>query len=255
MAFKRSYPKKKWGAKKRAVRGRPRMYRRKPVSVRTSVIKRMGTPVVLDNGGAQGFARLLRDGNGSMSIGTTQLGTFFNSSQVGLAQTFQLTSIPDYTDFTQLFDRYKITGVKLQFLYQSNVSIESRTDYPNQSIPTASVLPLLTSAYDFDDSNVPVVYSQVQNKSYAKKRILNGNREWSMYIKPRQTLAVQSAGGIALTSDRPHWIDSNSASVTHYGMKYWLDCLPLGKVDGESIYPTVQLTITPTYYLALRDPQ
>lgn len=223
----------------RVLRG---LYPRRPIATMTHVIKRLGQTVLVDNGGVTGFPRLQSSGGNSFTMGLPLAGALPFTTDVGLASKYELSSAVDYTDLTQLFDRYKIVGIKLKVLYQSNIGDVGRT-----------ALPVLYYAWDGDDNQSPSSAESVTTKAYCKTRILNGNREFSIYFKPRVAKELNQ-GPFAATgqsSEKAPWVDSNSPSVPHFGMKFWLANFVNGAVDA----PTALLRIQPTYYLALRDTQ
>lgn len=210
-------------------------------------IKRIGQQIRIANDptGSGGNPVATATGNGSLSVGTSSVDTM-NTRQVGASMLFKLDSLTDYNDFPALFDRFKITGVKLKFLYQSNLANSDSTTGTN-------ALPLLSYTFDADDASVPSNLEDVQRKQYCHQKILNGNYSFSLYIKPRILKEVY-AGTVSTgyNSAPAAWLDSNntaSIGLPHYGLKMWLNNWGPGNTKFH------QLTITPTYYLALKDTQ
>lgn len=162
-----------------------------------------------------------------------------NTQQFGFSYTAWLNQVIQTSEFTSLFDRYKILGVKLKCMYQTNVGAYGST----------GPLPILYSAYDADDNTVPANQIEVQAKGYCKTKILNGNKMFSLYFKPRIDKAVyQSGATFAYSSERVCWLDCANTSVPHYAQKFWIRNFPVAE-DGS------KLTIQPTFYLALKDTQ
>lgn len=187
------------------------------------------------------FPTLVQDGNGAMALGSIGTGILSNTAQFGMAYNFQLKQAVEYTDFTQLFDRYKVLGVKLNILYQNNMGD-----------PNSHCLPGMTMAWDGDDAGVPSNKEDVSRKLNARTSILNANRPKSIYIRPRITKSVYQQGlTTAYTSERSCYIDCNNSTVEHYGYKFWIDSwlATTGAQSGQL------LTIEPTVYLACKDSQ
>lgn len=238
--------------------GKKRMYRKRTkVASRVHMIKRVGLPITVDNSGSLGDPKVTQSAGGSFGIGVALPEIFQSGWGVGGAHLFRLSAVQDVSDLINLFDRYKITGVKLDFMYQQNVSIGQDVD--DGAGLQATALPIINYAYDFDDSNPPALLSTVQVKGYCKRRILSANKPFSVFIRPRLlkgAIVDPDANTLAHTSERPTWLDVASPDVRHYGLKFWLSNFPAGYNIGEGTYrANAQLTIQPTYYLALKDTQ
>lgn len=241
----------------RARRGRPRknptiyrrrkallrqVYPRRPIASRTHIIKRLGIPMELKNNNAVGAGslQLIQNGGGSFLMGTPAGDTISNTWQVGLSAFSKLNSVSDYTDITSLFDRYKIVGVKYKVMFQCNTS----------SVSSQGVLPVLYSSFDGDDADVPATSQEVAVKGYVKSHVLNANKIFTLYMKPRiDKQLYQTPFSTGYSSEKACWIDCTSSDVPHYGMKFWLNNW---LSDGAN---EMLLRIQPTYYLALKDTQ
>lgn len=214
----------------------------RPVRMGLHHFKRFGQPIVVSN--SAGAMSLNDGGIGNCSTIVQNLDDF-GTIQGGFSMQFQLNACQEYSDFTQLFDRYKITGVKLKFMYQAN-SISNNT-FGSPSAP----MPLLTYAFDADDAVAPPSRTSVQVKQYAREKLLNGNRPFSVYYKPRiSKLVYNNALASAYTSSKPEWIDCGNVSVPHYGIKMWIN-----NWLADAAQSNCKLTIQPIYYLSCRDTQ
>lgn len=227
------------GRKKRNFRRKG--YKSNPFS-RAVRIKRIGQLMRIGNSVLTGDPTGSATGGNSLFVGAASADTL-NTRQVGASIQFALNSTTDFGDFTNLFDRYKITGIKLKFLYQCNLANADSTTGTNS-------LPLLSYSFDADDAAVPGTIEEVQRKQYCKQKILNGNYSFSTFIKPRVLKQVYLTGLTDGYNSAPAcWIDSAQPGVPHYGLKMWLNNWTPGATKLN------QLTITPTYYLALKDTQ
>lgn len=230
---------RKGAAKRKMMRrkGKARYGYRAPM-----LAKRLGQLIRISNGTngnsgpqIQGVA----DGNGSCQIGSW--GTdYMNTAQVGGSLQFKLESAVDYGDFAQLFDRYKIIGVKLRFLYQQNIG----------STGSTNILPTLNYSFDADDAVVPTTQTEVTKKQYCHTKIMNANRPFSIYIKPRVTLPTTLSGSAVTVPAK--WCNSAQPDIPHYGLKFFIQGWQYGTLSAAVLS---QLTIQPTYYLALKDTQ
>lgn len=163
-------------------------------------------------------------------------GTFQN----GVAMAFRLSSLPSYTEFTPLFDRYKILGVKLTFMYQVN-------EFAAGGSPIA---PTILYSSDNDDAIAPT-YLGMRQRQNVKQKVLGISKPFSIYLRPSKVVATSSGSASTLNSliDKKSWINTADSDVNHFGFKMWLN----------NVYSTagsnLQLEIKPTYYLAFKDPQ
>lgn len=230
-------------------RGRPRKTTFMPLSIikrkvgfraNTHFFKRLGQDIALINQPGVPGGAVFWYPNPTIATPTVLHDDLPNTEQTGVGIQFQLDQAIDYTDFTALFDRYKIVGVKLKVMYQCNSAMSA---YPG-------ALPIMTYAFDCDDNTSPANKNAVATKLYAKTRVLNANRPFTIFFKPRITKQVYH-GGITsgYTSEKSTWIDCSNPDVAHYGMKIWINNW-LTDTDVAN-----KLTITPTYYISLKDTQ
>lgn len=143
-------------------------------------------------------------------------------------------------DFTNLYDQYKITGVKATFLYQ--VSDSGATG--------ASVLPTIMWSPDYDDIVAPT-YPELRSKQNVKQRILTANAPFSVFYRPKTLTNVQSSNGALVPNAMltRGFLDSAYPAVDHCGLRF-----SLNNMYG-STGTSAQLEIKFTYYLAFKNPQ
>lgn len=206
-------------------------------------VKRVGELMRVYNSPITGNPTVLSaDGNGSLAIGNQATDTGA-TVQFGGGMRFMLQSILENSDIQAMYDRYKIVGVKLKFLYQHN-------NASNNNTGNNVALPLMSYSFDGDDDQIPSTYGQLAVKQYTKQKILNGNYFSSLYLKPRITKEVyRTALTTGYTSERACWLDCANNNIAHFGLKLWFN----NWCPGATVLH--QLTIQPTYYLALKDTQ
>lgn len=160
-----------------------------------------------------------------------------NPQQITL--NFSLNDLPNSSDFTNLFDFYRICGVKLQFIFQSN----------NQDTGSNTVLsiPVMHYIADYDDSIGFSNENQALEKEGIKtKRI---DKPFTYYLVPRISNEIYNNGittAYAL-NNKKQWIDCNSSGVAHFGLKAWVS-------SGVNTI-TGQFKIYATYYLQFKGAQ
>lgn len=139
--------------------------------------------------------------------------------QVYIAGVLSTTlAMPSYTEFTSLYDQYRINYVDCEFMFSNN----------NSSVNSPSTcLPVMYMVKDYDDSNQAFVsdlqqYSTQQTWQLGNQHGKDGIKR--IRIKPNVDVAVYNT---ALTTGyargKPQFIDTGSPAVPHYGIKIAYD--------------------------------
>lgn len=161
------------------------------------------------------------------------------ASPENFSKSFQLSDLNNYTEFTALFDQYKIDRIDLTFHFSQNVA--------SVPIPAANIacLPIMYHVVDFNDAtalSIPEQYMQYQNCIVA-----NCDKFPAVTFKPlcAQALYNGTFSGYGSTSC---WVDTDSPSVQWYGSKFCID--PLNTNSGSNILGYLSITIT--YHITCR---
>lgn len=151
--------------------------------------------------------------------------------------TFRLNQLPNYGEFTTLFDRYKIHGVKLTWHLRQTPGADNLVFQHN-------VYPRLFIIKDYDDSNNPANQAAIQEHGKCKEYILTPNRKLNMYIKPSVLIPAYRSGlSSSYIPKWNQWIDCADSDVPHYGIKYVIDTF-------NTYY---QLFVTAKFYMSFKD--
>jgi len=120
------------------------------------------------------------------------------------ALNFTLSALPSSTDFTSLFDQYRIAQVSIKF-------------FPVAGVGTGSN-PLVT-VIDYDDSNTPSSVSDLYQ--YDSLQMNQPGTVFTRTLVPKTSTAVYS-GAFTSFASAPNslWIDVASPNVQYYGLKY-----------------------------------
>lgn len=178
MPFKRTYRRKK-----RVYRRKRRLYKRK-----LAIRRPMG----------RNYA-FVRGGNFTSIVISNSADTFYGYS-------FALSDLPNYTEFTNLFDEYRIVRVSMRFM-------RSRIQVNNTATIT---VPYFLSLVDKDDSAAPASYNEMLQ--HPDCRIKDCSRNLYLSFVPRFSMNIYNGVTDAYGS-RVGWIDCSNASVPHYGVK------------------------------------
>lgn len=163
------------------------------------------------------------------------------SDNVG-AIVFSLAQVPSYTEFTSLYDQYKISAVKVKIVPRYNVSAFDNI----QSAAATPYIPQVFTAIDYDDSGVSTVSDLLQ---YQNCKMTRGNVIHQRYLKPRCRNILQNLNGTA-SARAPFrgWIDSADPEVIHYGLKWAIPPFATGPIEQ-----TTKFDVVVEYYLAMKN--
>jgi hypothetical protein len=123
------------------------------------------------------------------------------------ALTFALANASDYTSWTNCFDSYRIVQVHVEFV-PASIGLTG----------TSNMNGILYSAIDYDDATTLDSTGLLQ---YDTVQVVNSPQFFERRLQPRAAKALYS--GVAFSGygqDTAPWIDANSPSVQHYGIKY-----------------------------------
>jgi len=156
------------------------------------------------------------------------------------ARYFSLDQLPSYSEFTTLFDRYKITRVDIKFVCSFNGA--------NIAIPatTPTSIPQLLSVHDYDDETA--LSQSADYYQYSTFRIDRLDRILNFSLVPRVASAVYN-GAFTGYGNSVMWLDMNSTGVRHYGFKFEVDPM----LYGVGANTTGRIIIYYTYHLECRD--
>lgn len=204
-----------------------------------------------------GLDCLLAANAGTISLNTLANGWAVTGSspdvngtyQFGGAMQFQLDQCLEYIELTRLFDRYKITGVKVTFLPLGQPSTNAApSGVANTNYPTMAI------AMDDDDASLPSSWNEIAVKQNVKIKRLS--KPFSIYIaKPKMADEVYN-GVISGYRIGTGFLNSDAPSVPHYGLKYWMRECPLPTATAPGVNgANVLFRIVTKFYLSLKDPQ
>lgn len=179
-----------------------------------------------------------------------------NSSFSNGSILFQLDQLVNHTEFTALFDQYKITKVVMYFKLHTNPYMIYATQYTPGTLAAAPVtFPTLWLHNDKDDSTA-MARSEFQERQKTFRRVLEPNKiiKWTC----RPTILAQLYRTAATTGYAPKYgqfIDCAQPNVPHYCTKWGID------YDGYTLPNTaagpygqdLQVGVEMRYFFTMRD--
>lgn len=158
-------------------------------------------------------------------------------------RSFSLNDLPTVTDFTALFDMYKIYGIKLSFIPTGNSAILSAVSGNSQAIGFNR----FSTTVDYDDVTPPVSEDEILQYNFLKTTA--GIKPHKRYFKPKVlTETYRSALTTAYNPGSSKWMDLSQTDVPHYGIKAYCDAPLFGGVAASITY-----TVYATYYFACKN--
>jgi hypothetical protein len=157
-----------------------------------------------------------------------------------------LSNLPNYTEFTSLFDAYKISHVKALFIWDMNSAAPVSAVGGVQT----NFIPNLLTVLDNDDATpLASVADYCQYESFKVTRL---DRPVTISFVPKVAGAIY-AGGAFTGYSRPAvapWIDAATVNAESYGLKYAVNG---GMEGGAGTRQLGELSIYWTYTLQCKD--
>lgn len=151
---------------------------------------------------------------------------------------FKLNQLPNFSDFVNLYDTYKICGIKQKYVFNRN---DAQTGGA-----TPAEMPMLLTVNDFNDDGAPANENEMLEYSTFKQSRLD--RPTKRYWRPTQQVV---AGGTTSTDYmKSKWNSTEAPERIHRGLKVAIDTV--GSAGNVTIGV---LCIYTTYYVACRTPK
>jgi len=168
-----------------------------------------------------------------VDYGSFTMGTAGTDGLFGLS--FKLSDLPSYSQFTALFDEYRIRAIKVYWLPCFNV---------NTSNSSTGTVPQLISAIDYDDASTPGNANVINSFDTCRVHGLL-DKMYTRSFKPSVALATYTTSFVGYAQRQDQWIDCNSPATTHYGLKW-------GSVDANNSSSTWSHYLRATFYIDFR---
>lgn len=117
---------------------------------------------------------------------------------------FKLNQLPNYTDFTNLYDTYKICGIATKYIFDKNSSANDNT----------GDIPRLITVNDYNDTTAPANESAMLE--YASFKSTRLDKVVKRYIRPTQNITESVATAETFKS---RWNPTANVGISHMGLK------------------------------------
>lgn len=151
---------------------------------------------------------------------------------------FQLDQLPNYTEFTNLFDMYRINFVVMRFI-PTGTQVQTNVDGNGEEVP------LMYVVIDYNDGSTPADENEL--KQYGNCKVMAINKPLTLKFRPRTASPVYRDGASAayLQNDAKLWLDCNYANVPHYGVRLY--------VPGGTQRNVYRVRLECTFYVSFRN--
>lgn len=148
---------------------------------------------------------------------TTASGYFFGSIFANGLESINYApsstvAMPNYSEFTSLFDQYKIINYTVEIIPRWTGLDISGDNSPG--------LPTIYWLYDTDDSTVPSSISDMMERPYVHKRVIRSTIKLFVRYPCIASMLYRTAVTTGYSAKRSPWIDINDSNVPHMGIKY-----------------------------------
>jgi hypothetical protein len=127
------------------------------------------------------------------------------------ATNFYLAQISNQSNFTALFDQYKIDYLEYTFRPQANAT----------TLVTTSTVPRFITAIDYDDSNTPGSLAALEEYMSAETHFTD---TFTRRFRPKiLTMIWDGSNPAPGGSTTAPWIDCAQNLIPHYGLKYGIE--------------------------------
>lgn len=139
---------------------------------------------------------------------------------------FQLNQLPNFTEFTNLFDQYRINKVVLKLIPQFNQSTYN-VGHPASTIPSglpAGRNPRFYIVNDYDDDTNPASIDTLRQYAKVKVYPVMNNKIIKHIITPAtQMQAYETLATTGYVPKFKQWINCNDNNVPHYAIKWGIE--------------------------------
>lgn len=132
---------------------------------------------------------------------------------------FSFSGIPNASNYTTLFDAYRIKKIELKFVQGYN---------NNPTAPGSVSQPVIYIVTDRDDGSTPVSVSSIIERQNSRILSLSGAKSVHKhtFVPCVASLDLSTSSSNIPTSIREApWLDSGFQNVAHFGVKYAVDNL------------------------------
>lgn len=170
-------------------------------------------------------------------------------TELDVSETFQFDAIAGYSEFSSLYDRYRITAVQTIVTLLNNPSSFLKLNGALNEQQQTNWYPKLWYVHDYDDSST-LTLAAMRERANVKSIVIQPNKTYRLMSRP--AILTQTYRTSTTTGYSPkwrQWIDMANANVPHYGLKWILDTQGLDPTDTSPF----RLHVEYKYFFTCKD--
>ena len=155
-----------------------------------------------------------------------------SGSEYDIVTTFSLDQVKTYSDFTSLYDKFKITGVQVivSMIANPNALLSAPTvattniNGAGQFVNQQNFYPRLWYVNDYDDAASTSI-NALRERQGVKYKVLKPNAPVKIFVKPTvlvqtyKTAVTTGYASVEGSAGKRMWLDvASGISVPHYGL-------------------------------------
>lgn len=155
------------------------------------------------------------------------------------AWAFSLNEVPAYTEFTALFDQYKINRIQYRFVLTRN---------PDLATVNKGFMTRIMTVIDHDDTGVALSFAELQQYPKASEVWLSESKPVTRWRSIRPATLNHTYNGVvanAYTVKYNQWLDTGFTNVYHYGLK----------ANYDQLYAGCTVFLECRYHMSFKDPK
>lgn len=155
------------------------------------------------------------------------------------AYTFSLSQVVNASEFTNLFDQFRINKIVLKYRLV--------TDPANYLGNNTGIVPRLFWFHDYDDATAPASLNEMRERPKCKIRVLNPYKPIKIAFTPSVLVTGYESGVSSMYMPKfKQWIDMADSTTQHFSIKFAIDQF----ANNISIY---NVEIEPWFYFSCRN--
>lgn len=162
--------------------------------------------------------------------------------------TFALNQVSQFTDFTNMFDVYRIDKVECIFHLVPNP--DAYAAVAGATVNSINWYPRLYTDVDYTDITPPTL-TEMKARSLAKMVVLKPNTLHKITVRPMPKILVQGPSSFTASTNSHGWISTTDSDVVHFGLKCVLDSWGVIVPAGQSFFVRLDFK----YYCSFRKGQ
>ena len=168
---------------------------------------------------------------------------------------YSLTDVREDTDFSNLFLQYKISAVKVSFMFSNTVAGAVGTSgTPPMSGNNSQIVVMYAPWVHGNTYHAPDANYMKDTQASKRKLALNGGKPISLYMPVKQLSIMHApvgSGTVDYAAVNPKWISTRETSTPHYGLNICFQRADRAIFAHESAqYQSCR--VETTYYIACK---